>query len=111
MSSTSVGFGWGSVLDNAAGISSYSEHLASQIREGMSVYDDRNHRVGTVRKVYPPTRDHEFYIKVGTGLFGSDVCIPAHYLTVWNDQVGVGMSRNQIKRMGWSLCPSMIRES
>jgi hypothetical protein len=64
MSSTSVGFGWGGVLENAAEISSFSEHLASQIHERMSVYDDRNHRVGTVRKIYPPTKDHEFYMRV-----------------------------------------------
>lgn len=108
MSSTSVGFGWGSTLETGAEISSCSEHLASSIHVGMAVYDRRNHRVGTVRKVYPPTQDHEFYIKVGTGLFGQEVCLPAHYLTIWNNQAGVGLESKQIKRLGWSLCPSAI---
>lgn len=108
---TSVGFGWGSTLENAAGISSFSEHLAPQVHEGMAVYDQRNRRVGTVKKVYPLTRDHEFYIKVGTGVFGPEVCLPAHLLSVWNNQIGVGLDRKHIKMMGWTLCPSGIRDS
>ena len=77
----------------------------------MSGYDQRNHRVGTVQKVYPLTQDHEFYIKVGTGLFGPEVYLPAHVLSVWNYQIGVGLGRKQIKRMGWTFCPAMIRNS
>ena len=75
----------------------------------MSVYDQRNHRVGTVQKVYPLTQDHEFYIKVGTGLFGPEVYLPAHVLSVWNHQIGVGLDRKQIKQLGWTLCPTGIR--
>jgi hypothetical protein len=108
---TSVGFGWGNTLESAASISSYSEYLATSIRNGMAVYDDRNHKVGTVSKVYPPTKGREFYIKVDTGLFGGSVCLSGRYLTTWNNQVGVGLRRNQIKRMGWTMCPAMIRES
>lgn len=108
---TSVGFGWGSTLENAAEISSISEHLAEYVHKGMAVYDRRNHRVGTVEKVYPPTMDNEFSIKVGTGLFGQDFCLPAHYLTVWNNEIGVGLDRKQIKKMGWTLCPADLRGS
>ncbi|HEU4792633.1 MAG TPA: PRC-barrel domain containing protein [Nitrolancea sp.] len=77
----------------------------------MAVYDQRNHRVGTVQKVYPLTQDHEFYIRVGTGLFGPEVCLPAHFLSVWNNQIGVGLDKKQIKQLGGTLCPTGIRGS
>src|SRR5919202_2548509 len=94
------------------------EFLLETIHPGMSVYDNRHHKIGTVSKVYLPyTDEKDFYIKVHSGFLGlgRDLYIPSRNLAVWKDtenhaQVVVGVERQQLNKMGWEQRATVIHE-
>jgi hypothetical protein len=118
---TSVAWGWGpggDLDDSMAVMKAEHEFLLSVIQPGMSVYDNRRHKIGTVRKVYPPYDDEkDFFLRAHTGILGlgHDLYVPSRNLTVWKDsdhhaQVVIGVERQQLHKLGWEKRPALIRE-
>ena len=103
------------------------DQLHGMLRKGMDVYDEHEHKIGTVEEIsgqVPTTRD--FYITLSTGFLGlgHDLYIPSSYLTVGNiessgagdydkdegvdtghAQVGVVVAKEQLYTMGWDKPP------
>jgi hypothetical protein len=103
---------------------SEQEDLTRLLQEGLDVYDNQNHKIGTVSKVYPPAgRDEEFFIQVATDFLGLGhtqlspmalhtlvLFIPSSYLKLCHGQVELTVERSEIDRMGWAKRPTGIRD-
>jgi hypothetical protein len=106
---TSVGWGWGSSGVTPSEIQrAEQEETLSRIRRGMAVYDTLGQRIGSVREVYRAPGDGAFWMGVRTGWFGlgRELSIPLVYANVWENHVGLSVSRRVIDRMGWDQRPT-----
>lgn len=100
------------------------EQLTNSLHEGMDVYDNQNHKIGTVRKIYSHVGPgEEFFIKVVTAFPGlghtplSSIAvhtrilfIPSSYLKLWRGQLELTVERSDIDQMGWDKRPVGIRD-
>ncbi len=100
------------------------EQLIHVLREGLDVYDNQNHKIGTVSKIYPSAgREEEFFIQVATNFLGLGhtqlspmalhtlvLFIPSRYIKLWHGQVELTVERSEIDRMGWDKRPTGIRD-
>ncbi len=103
---------------------SEQEDLNQFLQEGLDVYDNQNHKIGTVSKIYPSAgRDEEFFIQVATTFLGLGhtqlspmalhtlvLFIPSRYIKLWHGQVELTVERSEIDRMGWAKRPTGIRD-
>ncbi len=90
------------------------QDLRNMIRDGMDVYDGEQKKIGKVSAVSEPLdAEGHFYITVERGFLGlgQDLYIPSQYLSVWNDQVGVEVSKGHIDTMGWDQPPGQEASS
>ncbi len=85
----------------------------------MTIYDDRNHRIGTVRHVYRPVNETgDFYVRPHTGfrsMDGQDVFIPSRMITLYREsdhrmELAVGITRREIHKMGWDKVGPLIHD-
>lgn len=104
------GFGWFGRSPQAE-----RKQLTSFLQEGLDVYDNQNHKIGTVSKIYPPVSPgEEFFIKVVTDFLGLGhtqlssmavhalvLFIPSSYLKLSRGQLELTVERSQIDQMGW----------
>ncbi len=84
------------------------QDLRNMIHDGMEVYDGEQKKIGKVSAVSEPLdAEGHFYITVERGFLGlgKDLYIPSQYLSVWDDQVGVEVSKGHIDTMGWDQPP------
>lgn len=100
------------------------DQFVSFLHEGQDVYDNQNHKIGTVSKVYPPAGPGQgFFIKVLTGFPGLGhtqlspmavhapaLFIPSRYLDLSHDQLELAVERSQINQMGWDKRPAGIQD-
>ena len=119
---TSIGWGWGGgsdLEDNATVIKAEQAMLLATIQNGMTIYDDRNHRVGTVRNVSRPVDSTgTFYVNTHTGfiaMFGHDVFIPSRMITLYREsdsrmELAVGVERAEIEKMGWDRVGPLVHD-
>ncbi|HEU4792920.1 MAG TPA: hypothetical protein VFS96_04615 [Nitrolancea sp.] len=119
---TSIGWGWGGgsdLEDNATVIKAEQAMLLATIQNGMTIYDDRNHRIGTVRNVSRPVdATGTFYVKTHTGflaMFGHDVFIPSRMITLYREsdsrmELAVGVKRAEIDKMGWDRVGPLVHD-
>ncbi len=98
------------------------EELTRFLQEGLDVYDNQNHKIGTVSKIYPPVGPgEEFFIKVATDFLGLGhtqlspmalhtlvLFIPSRYIKLWHGQVELTVERSEIDQMGWGKRPAGI---
>lgn len=103
---------------------SEQEQLFRFLMEGLDVYDNQNHKIGTVSRIYPPVGPGEaFFIKVATAFRGLGhtqlspmalhtpvLFIPSSYLKLWRDQLELTVERSEINQMGWDKRPAAIRD-
>lgn len=109
------------------------EELLGILHKGMAVYDEHEHKIGTVEEISGPVpTTGEFYITVSTGFLGlgHDLYIPSNYLTVANiassgigdfdkdegvatghAQVGVGIAKEKIQTEGWDKPPRWAEQT
>lgn len=84
------------------------QDLRTMIHDGMEVYDGEQKKVGKVKATSEPLdAAGHFYVTVERGFLGlgHDLYIPSQYLSVWDDQVGVEVSKGHIDTMGWDQPP------
>ena len=84
------------------------QDLRNMIHDGMEVYDGEQKKIGKIKAVSGPFDDEgHFYVTVERGFLGlgHDIYIPSQYLSVWDDQVGVQVSKDHIDTMGWDEPP------
>lgn len=100
------------------------EQVTRILREGLDVYDNQNHKIGTVNGIYPPVGPGgEFFIKVVTDFHGLGhtqlssmalhtliLFIPSSYFKLWRGQLELTVERSEIDRMGWDKRPAGIRD-
>lgn len=82
--------------------------LRDMIQHGMEVYDGEQKKIGKIEAISEPIdAAGHFYVTVETGFLGlgHDLYIPSQYLSVWDDQVGVEVSKGHIGTMGWEQPP------
>lgn len=90
------------------------QDLRTMIHHGMDVYDGEQKKIGSVKAVSEPyDSEGHFYITVETGFLGlgHDLYIPSQYLSVWDNQVGVDVSKGHIDTMGWENPPQAAEEN